>query len=270
MIRRLKQLIACAGFAAISMSGVSAVEARSLDEILSSGVLRVGIETDLAPLGGFDENNELVGFDVDVAKKISEMLGVKLEQVNILGPDRIPFVASGKIDFTLGALTRTVERAKVVDFSVPLHTESLAVLTLKDKPFEKWQDLDAESVTLVQVRGTTPVEFIQKNLPKAKLLLLDSNADVMRSLAQGRGDAMIEVLDFFNDLRQQFKADWRVLDAPIEVYYCSLGIAKGNTSLRDWLNVALYDMHHSGWVNETWAKWFKGPMVVEVKANPYF
>lgn len=269
MSNKLKSMFFAAGLAlAALLPGAS--EARSLDEILSSGTLRVGIETDLAPLGSFDANNEVVGFDVDVAAKLAEMLGVKLEKVNILGPDRIPFVSSGKIDFTLGALTRTSARAKVVDFSVPLHTESLAVLTLGGKPFKEWKDLDSENVTLVQVRGTTPVEFVQKNLPKAKLLLLDSNADVMRSLAQGRGDAMIEVLDFFNDLRAQFKADWRVLDTPIEIYYCSIGVAKGNSSLKDWLNVALFELHTSGWVKDTWAKWFKGPMVVEVKASPYF
>ncbi|WP_034885689.1 transporter substrate-binding domain-containing protein [Ensifer aridi] len=269
MLAKLKGMIAAAGVLAATLLP-GALHARPLDEILSSGVLRVGIETDLAPLGSFDDNNEVVGFDVDVATKLAEKLGVKLEKVNILGPDRIPFVSSGKIDFTLGALTRTAERAKVVDFTAPLHTESLAVLTLKGKPFKHWKDLNDENVTLVQVRGTTPVEFIQANLPKAKLLLLDSNADVVRSLAQGRGDAMIEVLDFFNDLRAQFQADWHVLESPVEVYYCSIGVAKGNSSLKDWLNIALFEMHNNGWVNETWSKWFKGPMIFDVKASPYF
>lgn len=269
MLGKLKAAALAAGFVAGTLLSQMA-QARPLEEILSSGVVRVGIETDLAPLGSFDASNEVVGFDVDVAEKLAEMLGVKLEKVNILGPDRIPFVSSGKIDFTLGALTRTADRAKVIDFSVPLHTESLAVLTLEGKPFKDWKDLNNENVTLVQVRGTTPVEFIQKNLPKAKLLLLDSNADVVRSLAQGRGDALIDVLDFFNDLRVQFKANWKVLDTPIEVDYCSIGVARGNTSLKDWLNVALFQLHNDGWVNETWVKWFKGPMVFDVKASPYF
>lgn len=257
------------GMAAMIASPMQA-QARSLDEILSAGTIRVGIQTDLAPLGSLNESNELVGFDVDVANKLAEMLGVSLEVVQILGPDRIPYVAADQIDLTLGALTRTPERAKVVDFTVPLHTESLAVLTLEGKPFNTVEEMNDPSVTLVQVRGTTPVEWIQQNLPNAQLLLLDSNADVIRSLAQGRGDAMIEVLDFFNELRAQYDVPWRVLDTPIEVYYCSIGIAKGNSSLKDWLNVALFSMHNSGWVDETWEKWFGGKMVFGVEATPYY
>jgi polar amino acid transport system substrate-binding protein len=89
-------------------------------------------------------------------------------------------------------------------------------------------------------------------------------------MAQGRGDAMIEALDFFNDLRASNKANWRVLENPIEVDYDAIGVAKGNSSLKDWLNVALYSLHGGGFVNETWEKWFKGPMTVKIVANPYF
>jgi len=245
-------------------------DARSLDEILSAKVIKVGIETDIPPLGGFNEKNELVGFDVDFAEKIAEMLGVKLEMVKVLGTDRIPFVASGKIDFVLGALTRTPARAKVVDYTLPLHTESLAVLTLEGKPFKHWKDMNDPNVTLVQVRGTTVIDFIKKNLPKAKTLLLDNNADIVRAVAQGRGDAIIEVLEFFSKHMAKYKVKWKVLDTPLEVYYCGLGIAKGNYSLRDWLNIAIFDLHKTGWVDKTWRKWFGGPMFFSVEASPYF
>jgi polar amino acid transport system substrate-binding protein len=144
------------------------------------------------------------------------------------------------------------------------------VLTLEGKPFKTWEDLNKDTVTLVQVRGSTPVDFIKEHLPNAKVLLLDSNADVIRSMAQGRGDAVIEALDFFNDLRAQNKAAWRVLETPVEVDYDAIGVAKGNESLHSWLNVALFSLHDSGWVNTTWEKWFKGPMTVKIIPNPFF
>ena len=46
------------------------------------------------------------------------------------------------------------------------------------------------------MRGTTPVDFIKEKLPKAKLTLLDNYPDVVRALAQGRGDAVIDVIDY--------------------------------------------------------------------------
>jgi len=269
MARKIFRLGILALCAAVFLNPALA-DARSLDEILSSKVIKVGIETDIPPLGGFNDKNELVGFDVDFAHKIAEMLGVKLEMVKVLGTDRIPFVASGKIDFVLGALTRTPARAKVVDYTLPLHTESMAVLTLEGKPFKHWKDLNNPNVTCVQVRGTTPVEFIKKNLPKAKLLLLDNNADIVRAVAQGRGDAIIEVLEFFSRHMARYNVKWKVVETPVEVYYCGLGVAKGNYTLRDWLNIAIYDLHKSGWVDETWEKWFGGPMYFSVEASPYF
>jgi polar amino acid transport system substrate-binding protein len=54
------------------------------------------------------------------------------------------------------------------------------------------------------------------------------------------------------------------------VTYDSLGIAKGNASLKDWLNIALYDLHSSGAVEQTWEKWFLRPMDTKVQVSPYF
>ena len=52
---------------------------------------------------------ELVGFDADIGAKLAEMLGVELELVKVGSPDRIPFVATGKIDIVMGALTRNLK-----------------------------------------------------------------------------------------------------------------------------------------------------------------
>ena len=161
-------LAALAGFAP------GAAAARSLDEVLKSGTLRVGVNPTLPPLGKFDDKNQITGFDVDFATEIAKVLGVKLEVVQTGSPDRIPFVASGKIDIVMGAMTRTPERAKVIDFTVPVHTEVFGVLTTEAKPYKDWKELNADGITLIQVRGTTPVKFIEENLPKAKVTLLDN------------------------------------------------------------------------------------------------
>jgi len=249
----------------------SLVQARSLDQIISSGVIRVGINPTMPPLGLFNEKNEITGFDAEFAEVIAKKLGVKVEIVKVGSPDRIPFVATDKIDFVMGAMTRTAERAKTIDFTVPVHTEILGVLTVQGKPFKKWKDLDSASVNLVQVRGTTPVQFIEKNLPKAKMTLLDNYPDVIRALAQGRADAMIDVLDFMKkhmDTHKQTK--WVILETPITVYYCCLGVSKGNHSLRMWLNTVIFEMHRDGEIDAMWEKWFQGPMLYKIKWSDWF
>lgn len=70
--------------------------ARTLDEILSSKKIAVGVNPALPPLGMYNEKNEMDGFDVEFARKIAELLGVELELVKVSANDRIPFLASGK------------------------------------------------------------------------------------------------------------------------------------------------------------------------------
>ncbi len=268
----LKHLVmgAVALFGAAVIAAPQAAEARTLDEIIKSGTIKVGVNPTFPPLAKFDEKNEIAGFDVDFAAELAKMLGVKLELVQVGSPDRIPFVASGKIDFVMGAMTRNPERAKVIDFSVPVHTEVFGVLTLEGKPFKEWKELNKPEINLIQVRGSTPVKFIEDNLKNAKVTLLDNYPDAIRALAQGRGDAIIDVVDFLGEHMNKHQVKWKVLEAPVDIYYCSLGIAKNATGLKDWLNVAIFELHRRGKTDEIWKKWFGMDMIKPTQFSPYF
>ena len=254
-----------------ALLGLSApASARTLDEIVASKKLIVGVNPTLPPLGIFNDKNEIDGFDVDIARKLGELLGVKTEIVQVGSPDRIPFVSSGKIDAVLGAMTITAERQKVIDFTVPLHTEVLGVLTTKSKPYKDYMDLNDPAVRLVEVRGATPVKLAQEKLPKAQLLLLDNYPDAVRAIAQGRADAMIDVMDFMTEHTAKHKVDWRIVDAPIDVYFCGIGVQKGNDALREKLSAAVKELHRNGYVDERWKKWFGGPMLHDPRTAPSY
>lgn len=244
--------------------------AHTLDEVIASKKLVVGVNPTLPPLGIFNDKNEIDGFDVDIARKLGELLGVKVEIVQVGSPDRIPFVSSGKIDAVLGAMTITAERQKVIDFTVPLHTEVLGVLTTKSKPYKDWMELNDPAVRLVEVRGATPVKLVQEKLPKAQLLLLDNYPDAVRAIAQGRADAMIDVMDFMTEHTAKHKVDWRIVDAPIDVYFCGIGVQKGNDALREKLSAAIKELHRNGYVDERWKKWFGSPMLHDPRTAPTY
>ena len=271
MIRRKLLWLLAAAFGVVAAFAAPG-EARTLDDIIKSGVIKVGVNPTLPPLGKFNEKNEIVGFDVDYATEIAKILGVKLEVVQVGSPDRIPFVASGKIDFVMGAMTRNPERAKVVDFTLPVHTEVFGVLTTEAKPYKDWKELDSDAITLVQVRGTTPIKFIADNLPKAKVTQLDNYPDAIRALAQGRGDAMIDVVDFVGEHMNKYKdIKWKILkEKPVDVYFCGLGVAKSSTGLKDWLNVAIFELARRGKTDEMWLKWFEIPMLYPTGVGPGF
>lgn len=263
---------ACLLAACLGLGATAPASARSLDDILKAGELRVGVNPTLPPRALFNEKNEIDGFEPELAKAVAEKLGVKLTLVQVGSPDRIPFVAADKVDVVMGAMSRTSERAKVIDFTAPIHSENYGIVTTDAKPFTKLADLNSENVTLIQVRGTTAIPFIQKNLPKAKLVLLDNYNDRDRALAQGRGDASFDGIDAVAYRLKIFPAiKWKVIPAAeYGVTYSSFGVAKGNYALRDWLNIALYELHTAGTVEAIWEKWFLKPMDTKVPVTPYF
>lgn len=109
---------------------ISSAQADTLDETLSKNVLRVGIHPNSPPFSSRNAAGEFEGFDVNVAKKLAEELKIeKVEFVPTETAQRVPFLTANTIDICLGGLTRNSERAKLIEYTVPLHTEVMGVLT---------------------------------------------------------------------------------------------------------------------------------------------
>lgn len=248
-----------------------AASAHSLDEILSAKKIVVGINPNLPPLGRFNDKNEIEGFDVDIANKLGQMLGVDVSLVQVNSADRVPFLATGKADIVLGALTRTPDRAKVIDFSLPIQTEAISAITLKEKPYQAMTDLDSADVHLIEVRGTTPIDYVKSHLPKAQVTLFDNYPDAVRALFQGRGDAIVDVVDYLGPYTKSYKTETRVItDKAAEIDYDCVGLAHGNEALKSWLNVALFQLQTNGFMSAAYKKWFGIDMVYPIQVSPYF
>jgi len=258
--------------AAIMLMVPTGSDARTLDEIIKSGTIKVGTTPNLPPLSSRNTKGEWEGFDIDIAKLLAAKMGVKVEFVPTDVPARVPSVVSGLTDFGMGAITRNSRRMKVVDFTVPLHTENLAVLlTDKVKGVTKWEDLNDPKYTLVGCRGCGPVKFVQANVPKAKLLLVENPADMVRSVAQGRANGLIANLDFYPALlRAHPSVNWVILPNIIRTAYCAIAVQKGNHSLKSFLNAALWEIQNPGIHNDLWEKHYGVPPIVAVKAQPYW
>ena len=269
-MNRLQSWLAGAmvGVAVVAALAAPVAAARSLDEIMASKKLIVGINPTLPPLGVFNAKNEIDGVDVDIARAIAAKMGLTLEIVQVGSPDRIPFVNSGKIDMVMGAMTWTPERAKAIDYTVPVYTEVMGVLTTNKSGWKDWKELDDPKVRLVQVRGTTPVKFIAEKLPKAQVLLLDNYPDAVRAIAQDRADGMVDVLDFLTEHTKTHKVEWKTVPTPVDVYFCGIGVAKGNEALRTKLSSVIKELNASGVIDKAWEKWFGAPMLHDPKASP--
>jgi polar amino acid transport system substrate-binding protein len=115
--------------------------------------------------------------------------------------------------------------------------------------------------TIVDVRGYASVLVVQQLLPKAQLLLVDNDAEVMRALVEGRADALVEQVEAYVLYTKSYpEVQWRSLKEPIQVGYIAIGVSKGNDELRRALNRHLAGMHRSGYMEYVWKKWYSFPM----------
>ena len=163
-LSRRGALVGAASLAGLGLT--KAALAKPLAEVLSTKKLRAGINPTLVPFGVFNQQNQIDGFDADIAREIARQMRVELEIVQVGSPDRIPFLQADRIDIVLGAITRTVERALVIDYTIPLHTQSVVVLTKESGtavPIAKPADLDNPAVRLVQVRGERSRSLLRRH-----------------------------------------------------------------------------------------------------------
>ncbi len=123
-------LIAFATAAAIGCLA-SAAAALTPEEVKEKGTLVVGVLADFPPFGGTDANQQPVGFDNDIAALLAAKMGVKLEMVQVTGPNRIPYLLTNRIDMLIAALGINAERAKQVAFSNPYSTLDIMVMAPK-------------------------------------------------------------------------------------------------------------------------------------------
>ena len=207
---------------------------RTLDEIKASGKLVIGLFSDKKPFGYIDEYGEYQGYDVYLARRLAEDLGVELVPVSLDAPNRIEFLQSFKVDIVLANFTYTEERATQVDFALPYMKVALGVVSPDSALITDVEQLNGK--TLIVSKGTTAETFFEKNYPEVKLAKYDSYTEAYIALLDGRGDALstdnTEVLA------------WAIENPGFSVGIESLGsldtinpaVSKGNETLLTWIN----------------------------------
>ncbi len=109
-------------------------------------------------------------------------------------------------------------------------------------------------------------------MPAAKLELVDTMADTVRLVGQGRADAIVENIDFFMAFTKNYPdVKWRVLPRPDRRGLLRDRRQPGQREPCEVLNIALYKTcTASGKINELWEQYYGAPMLVKVEPSPYF
>jgi ABC-type amino acid transport substrate-binding protein len=168
----------------------------TLKRIADTGEIRIGFVPDAPPLSFHDGENEVVGYSIDLCRRIASAARDEagIEKIKIVFiplvtmEERIRAVENGDIDIECGATTVTLSRRERVDFTLMTYITGSAVLSLKSSPIDTVDDLDGVKIAVLE--GTTTEDVMRKviniNEFDIDLELVDSHDEGMEQLNEGK------------------------------------------------------------------------------------
>ncbi|AJH60391.1 amino acid ABC transporter substrate-binding protein (plasmid) [Bacillus cereus] len=219
--------------------------------------LVIGIDDKFAPMGFRDENNKIVGFDIDYAKAAAEKLGTKVKFQPIDWKTKESELSSGRIDLIWNGYTITDDRKNKVLFTKPYLKNAQVVVTLSNSPLTKLNNLEAKVVGLQSLSSAS--DALNSNPIKSKIKTVTEFADnvsALNDLKSGRLDAVVIDEVVINYYMTKEKDTFKILDESLSPEEYGVGVKKGNDALLKKLQKALDEMNRDGTAAEISKKWF--------------
>jgi cyclohexadienyl dehydratase len=189
----MKSLLAAAAALALGFAATAASAQSALNDILNSGVLKVGVTGDWNPMSMRDPaTNSYRGYDIDVMTALATDLGVKVEFVPTDWKTLVNGVVAKQYHIT-GSASISPARAKAAGFSESYFSLYTVPLTLKKNAdrFKDWADLNKKEVTVAATLGTTQEQQVKQSLPNATHRIVEAPARDFQEVLSGRADAHI-------------------------------------------------------------------------------
>jgi polar amino acid transport system substrate-binding protein len=168
------------------------VQESTLEQIMKRGVLKVGMDT-FVPWAMKDKKGEFIGFEIDVARRLAEDMGVKVEFIPTKWAGIIPALLTGKFDVIIGGMGIRPKRALKVNFSIPYDYSGMSMVAHKKiaAGFDSLDDFNKSDVQIAVKLGTTAAMAAKKYMPQAKLRLFDDEAQAYQELRNGKVHAVV-------------------------------------------------------------------------------
>jgi len=257
-MKNFKLMIALLLALCIVLPGLAMADS-TLDEIQTRGSLRVGMEPGYMPFEMTNQKGEIIGFDVDMAKRIAKGMGVKLELVSTAWDGIIPGLITKKYDIIMSGMTLTQERNMKVNFATPYIVVGQSILIKKSIAGEvkSYKDLNDKKYKVASKLGTTGEQAVKRMIPKASYISFETEQEGVMDLLNGKVDAFVYDLPFMAIANAQKNNGSLVfLDEPFTYEPLAWAIRQGNHDLLNWLNNFMNQIKSDGTYDKIYAKWF--------------
>ena len=227
-----------------------------LAQIKERGSIIVAMEGTWAPWTYHDEDDNLVGYDVEVAQNIAEKLGVEVEFIEGAWDGLLAGLDAGRYDIMVNGVGVTEERAEKYNFSTPYAYNKTAVIVRGDYgEISSMEDLKGKK-TANTISSTYAA---QAEAYGATVTGVDDLNQTIELLLSKRIDATLNAEVVFNDYKKEHpEADVKIATYSDQVEEIAIPIRKGDdtVTLLDAVNDALDEMAKDGTLTELSEKYF--------------
>ena len=226
----------------------------------------IGLDDEYAPMGFKNEQNEIIGFDVDLAKEAAKRLGSEVEFKAIDWNSKEAELKSGRIDIIWNGLDITPEREENMLFSKPYMDNRQIVFVKKDNTQNISAETDLADKAIGTQAGSTAESYIDKTESlKSSFKEFKTYGDYVSAfmdLENGRIDALVcdEIVGRYAMSKQGDKFD--ALDVTVgPVSQFGIAFRKDNTELRDKVQKVFDEMIKDGAAKKISEQWFGADLI---------
>ena len=237
----------------------------SLTKIMDKGEFILGLDASFPPMGFTNEEDEIVGFDIDLAKEVCSRLGVELKLQPIDWDMNVTELNAGNIDCVWNGMSINETRKEVMNLSDPYMKNEMVFVVKKDSGYKTLDNL-ADKVIAVQ-NGSSAQDILDESdfvNTIAEEVLKDNNPAAFQELDMGTVDSVFVdsiVADYYIT---SLEKDYEILEEGLFEEEYAIGFRKNDQALRDKIQEVLSEMKADGKMAEISTDWF-GKDITTVK-----
>ena len=230
-----------------------------IEEVQNRGTLRAGLGL-FEPWSACNADGELIGFEIDVATKVAEDMGVEIEFARTNWNYIIPALIAEEFDVIISGMHILPSRNLKVNFTAPYNSTGtfLVANTAQTADLTTLADFNSTSVTIATRRGASSVPAIENVFPDATLLLFDTDTAVLQAVVDGEAHAAAASA---TTRTTWVAAHPETLHLPFEEPFASgvagIGVRKGDLDTLNFFNSWIAVNTANGWLEQRRQYWFE-------------
>ncbi len=245
-------------FIGLLLTATAAASADALDEILERKTIRVGV-SEFVPWTVRTETGELIGFEIDIANKIAEDMGVEAEFKVYEWDAIIPALEAGEIDVIAGGMAITPDRALRVNFTRPLAKSGVGIATntKMTQNVKTLAELNDPEIVITTVADTLAHNLAETLFGKANVNVFPTAGPAEKEVVEGRAHAYLAGMPEvrFLVLKNPVKLDLPI-NEPLLASSEALAVAKREQELLNFLNAWVTARTTDKWILTSREYWF--------------